>query len=244
MICSLILGRQGSVGFPGKNKYLIRGKPICWYPMAAAASNRLISHHFISTDDPELADIGKGLGFNLIERPPSLSTNEALGEDAYVHGHNAIKDKFNLSPELLVLLFCNAPTVTTEQITDGINLLLADESADSAVTVSRYNMYSPSRARRIGRAGNLEPFVSSDQQANSGGPITCDRNSQGDVWFADVALSVIRSRNLDNLSDGLPPQRWMGRRILPLFNDAGLDIDYEWQLGQIEWWLRRNQIPV
>lgn len=240
MICSLILGRQGSVGFPGKNKHLVRGKPLCWYPMAAAANNELISHHFISTDDPELADIGKGFGFNLIERPASLATSGALGEDAYLHGYQVIRDVFGLSPELLVLLFCNAPTVTTEQITAGVHLLHSDEAADSAVTVSRYNMYSPSRARRIGHEGNLEPFFPFDPRVENK-PITCDRDSQGDVWFADVALSVIRSRNLDHLADGLAPQRWMGRRILPIFNEAGLDVDYEWQLGQVEWWLSRKQ---
>jgi len=38
---------------------------------------------------------------------------------------------------------------------------------------------------------------------------------------------------------GLPPQKWMGRKILPIYNNAGLDIDFEWQIGQIEWWLKK-----
>ena len=56
---------------------------------------------------------------------------------------------------------------------------------------------------------------------------------RGDVWFADVALSVIRPKNLENLESGVLPQKWMGRKILPIYNEAGLDIDYEWQLGQV-----------
>ena len=36
MICSLILGRKGSEGFPGKNLYPINGYPMSWYPMMAA----------------------------------------------------------------------------------------------------------------------------------------------------------------------------------------------------------------
>ena len=71
--------------------------------------------------------------------------------------------------------------------------------------------------------------------------INCDRDSQGDVWFADVAMSVIRPNNLDKLEVGMLPQKWMGRKILPIYNEAGLDIDYEWQLGQMEWWIKNRR---
>ena len=27
------------------------------------------------------------------------------------------------------------------------------------------------------------------------------------------------------------------KKILPIVNEAGLDIDYEWQIGQAQWWL-------
>jgi hypothetical protein len=35
------------------------------------------------------------------------------------------------------------------------------------------------------------------------------------------------------------PQRWMGQNILPIKNEAGFDLDYEWQLGQASWWLEK-----
>jgi hypothetical protein len=62
-----------------------------------------------------------------------------------------------------------------------------------------------------------------------------------DVWFADVAVSIIRPENLDNLEDGMLPQRWMGKKILPIYNEAGLDMDYEWQIGQVKWWIKNKQ---
>ncbi len=37
------------------------------------------------------------------------------------------------------------------------------------------------------------------------------------------------------------PQRWMGNKILPIYNNAGLDMDYEWQIGQVKWWLDNRQ---
>jgi len=105
-------------------------------------------------------------------------------------------------------MFCNAPTVRSSLISDGIEMLRNNQMADSAVTVSRYNMYSPSRARRIDKNGELHPYIDFCHHPNSE-DINCDRDSQEDVWFADVSVSVIRPKNLDNLEDNIPPQRYV-----------------------------------
>ena len=239
MICSLILGRKGSVGFPGKNLYHIENHPLAWYPMQAALDTPEIDKNFISTDDPKLMNLGKKLGFEFIERPDYLATSEALGDDAYKHGYEVITELLGEKPELLVLMFCNAPTVTPLQISEGIKMLRKDHTADSAVTVSRYNMYSPTRARKIDKDGTLKPYIPFKHHSDFDS-INCDRDSQGDVWFADVAVSIIRPENLEKLDSGLLPQRWMGKKILPIYNESGLDVDYEWQGGQVEWWIKNK----
>jgi CMP-N-acetylneuraminic acid synthetase len=239
MICSLILGRKGSVGFPGKNLYEVNGHPLAWYPMQVALNTAEIDRNFISTDDPELMELGGNVGLEVIKRPDYLATSNALGDDAFKHGYEVICELIGEKPELLVLMFCNAPTVTTLQIREGIQMLLNDSTADSAVTVSRYNMYSPTRARRVDENGTLQPYIDFDHHPEREN-INCDRDSQGNVWFADVAVSIIRPDNLENLENGFLPQRWMGKRILPIYNEAGLDMDYEWQIGQVEWWLKNK----
>ena len=107
------------------------------------------------------------------------------------------------------------------------------------MTVSCYNMWSPLRARKIGTDGLLHPFVPFE---TFGDPKTlnCDRDSQGDVWFADMSVSVVRPHCLENLHEGLLPQKWMGRRIYPLEQWGGLDVDYDWQVPQVEFWLRKH----
>lgn len=239
MICALLLGRKGSVGFPGKNLTPVMGHPLAWYPINAAKSCKLIDKVYLSTDDPELMALAETEGAEVIQRPEYLCTSQALGEDAYKHGYEEICKREGSKPELLVLLFCNAPTVNSAQIQTGIEFLRTHSDFDSAVTVSKYNMYSPLRARKVVDDGSLQPFV---PFTTFGDPKTlnCDRDSQGDVWFADVALSVIRPENLDNLEEGLLPQKWMGQKIHPIKNEGGLDVDYEWQLGQVEWWLKNK----
>ena len=70
--------------------------------------------------------------------------------------------------------------------------------------------------------------------------VYCDRESQGDVLFSDMGLSVVRPHCLDNMEEGLLPQKWMGQHIFPIENWGGLDVDYEWQLPQAEFWLRAH----
>ena len=240
MIVALLLGRKGSVGFPGKNLFPVLGKPLAYYPMAAAMKAKGVDKVYLSTDDEKLMELAKENNIEVIIRPPELCTKEALGEDAYVHGYYEIKKRISdCGIELLVLLFCNAPTVTPELIDQGIGALRKHPEYDSAVSVSCYNMWSPLRARKIGEDGLLHPFVPFE---TFGDPKTlnCDRDSQGDVWFADVSVSIVRPRCLDNIEEGLLPQKWMGKKIYPLKQWGGLDVDFEWQIPQAEYWIKKN----
>ena len=240
MISALLLGRKGSVGFPGKNTYEVGGNPLAYYPMNAAKGSKYIDNVYLSTDDKNLMKIARDNDVDVIERPDYLCTKEALGEDAYVHGYKEIV-KLQGEQELIVLLFCNAATITSELIDEGIVVLKENTEYDSAVSVSKYNMWSPLRARKEGTDGLLQPFVPFE---TFGDPKTlnCDRDSQGDVYFADMRVSIVRPRCLDKIEDGLLPQKWMGQKIYPLKQWGGCDIDYEWQVPQVEYWLKKNNI--
>lgn len=242
MIAALMIGRAGSTGFPGKNIYPILGRPLAAYPLLAAQASKYVDEIYVSTDSPEIMEIGRKHGAKLIERPARLATKEALGEHVFVHGYREIVKRLEGSGEtleLMVLLFANGATLTADLIDEGIEALRADPRLDSAVTVSEYNMWSPLRARKVGPDGCLQPFVPFE---TFGDPKTlnCDRDSQGSVYFADMGLSVVRPRCLDNLDEGLLPQKWMGQHIHPIRSWGGCDIDYEWQVPMVEFWLRKH----
>ena len=242
MICALLIGREGSVGFPGKNTRPIGGRPLVAYPLRAALQCKLVDRVYVSTDSRKLKKIGRSLGARVIDRPRFLATRKALGEDAFLHGYRKIQKELLRTGnrlEFLVMLFANAPMVTPELIAEGITALRRNPKADSAISVSQYNMWSPLRARRIGEDGFLHPFVPFSAFGNPA-TLTCDRDSQGDVWFADQGVSVVRPRCLDHIDQGLLPQKWMGRHIYPLKQWGGLDVDYEWQVPSAVFWLKSH----
>lgn len=242
MIAAILIGRKGSSGLPGKNTLEIAGHPMVWWPLNAAQECPDVDRIYVSTDDPDIVAVAESFESHIIDRPDYLASDAALGEDAYAHAHSVVQadaERESVHVEMYVLLMANAVTVTSEQISQGTAVLRERPDVDSAVTVSCYNMWSPLRARRITDEGLLQPFV---PLGVFGDPKTlnCDRDSQGDVWFADMGVSVVRPQNLEDLDSGLLPQKWMGQRIHPIKNEAGLDVDFAYQLPQAEYWISQH----
>ena len=242
MICALMMGRKGSVGFPNKNIKKILGRRLFEYPLIACKNSKKVDKIFVSTDCPTITKVSKKYGAIHITRPKQLLNKNALGENVYEHGYFEIKKTLGLKSkdiEFIILLMANAPTITGKLINKGINILRRNKNFDSAVTTSVYNMWSPLRARKTVNFGLLKPFVPFE---NFGNPKTlnCDRDSQGNVHYADMSVSIVRPKCLENLKNGLLPQKWMGRKIAPILSWGGCDVDYEWQLPMVEFWLKKN----
>ena len=102
-------------------------------------------------------------------------------------------------------------------------------------------MWSPLRARKLTSNGSLKPFVKFEYFGNPK-TLNCDRDSQGNVYFADMSLSIVRPKCLENLDSGLLPQKWMGRKIMPIKSWGGCDVDYKWQIPGVEHWLISNDL--
>jgi GTP:adenosylcobinamide-phosphate guanylyltransferase len=238
MISALVIGRKGSVGFPKKNILPVLGHPLAFYSINAAKKAKTVTKVFMSTDCERLMGLARENNVDLIDRPAYLATKEAKGEDVFVHGYHEIVKRSG-PQEFVVLLHCNAATVTSAMIDKGVEVLHKNPSYDSAVSVSRYNMWSPLRARKIDADGLLQPFVPFETFGDPA-KLNCDRDSQGDVYFADMGVSIVRPYCLEQIEKGLLPQKWMGRKIYPLVQEAGCDVDYEFQIGQTEYWLRKN----
>lgn len=233
MIPALIIGRKGS-RVTDKNVRPILGRPLALYPILAAQHARAVTDVFVSTDSEKIQAIAEAQGCTYIERPAFLATNEALAEDAFKHGYEQIVARAKEPIEFIVLLFANGATITPGIIDEGVRFLREHPDHDSAVTVSKYNMFSALRARRISDDGQVKPFV----DPALFGDATCDRDSQGDTYFVDCSVFVLRPRCFD-YSRGEIPFRWIGRAVHPLHQEGGCDVDFEWQFPVVEHFLRR-----
>ncbi len=240
-IFAIMIGRAGSTGFPGKNILKIYGKHLFEYPLREVLKVKKIEKLYISSDCPVILQKSKRYKVDYIKRPKYLANKKALGDDVFQHAYFNILKKEKITSkqiESIVLLFANGATVNKNLICKGIDILRKKKKFDSAVSVSQYNMWSPLRARKISKDGSLIPFVPFETFGNPK-TLNCDRDSQGDVLFADMGVSVVRPKCLEDMKNNLLPQKWMGKKIAPIYSDAGFDIDYEWQLPLLKYWIKK-----
>ena len=225
MIIAILIGRDGSVGIPKKNVYPILNRPLMSYPLLAAQNSKFVDEVYVSTDSSEIIEVGKSLvaSFNSLAE----FLDKEPFKDVYVHAYEHIKSEEKEEIEFIVLLMCNAVSILPETIDKGIEILREKDDFDSAVTVSGYNMFTPVRARKIADDGSLVPFASLDMFDFK---IDSNRQKQDTVYFHDCGASIIRPKCLDNINEGLLPQKWMGKKIYPLVQDGVLDVDLPYEL--------------
>ncbi len=235
MIVGLQIGKETSMGRPGKNYMLLLGRQLNEYSLLAAENSKSIERIFVSTDSPALKESAKKFSARVIDRPPELATSEALTEDVLTHAYDVIRQDIGGDPEMVVLLFANTPAIDVALIEKGISLLREDESLDSCFSVVKYDMFSPTRARKI-ENDLLVPFV----DPSYFGEVSSIRDSQGEVFFADLSIQILRPSCFSGIEDGIPPLKWMGKKCRGLKHDFGFDLDEEWQIPVLEYWLTKR----
>jgi D-3-phosphoglycerate dehydrogenase len=146
------------------------------------------------------------------------------------HGYRQISHRAQQQIEALVVLLCNAPTVTARMIDHAVQLLRSDPSWDAVASVSAHGEYSPSFALRLREDNSLEPFIAIPKLP--------------EIFFADALLWVLRPgpyfETPPQVGGWLTESNFLGRKVAPLVHEGYGDIDHTWQVPAVEDWLRRN----
>ena len=237
MKIALVIGKHNSTAVPGKNYRNLLGRPMVEYPLMAAHYCKSIDEIFVSTDSPVIRDIALKYNARLIDRPECLAKPDSPTELVFEHAYDEIRKIYN-NISYMSLMFANSPDVLPSMLDEAFIRLNEDNTLDSVVSVSRYNMFTPLRARRLLSDGSTCPLLDLDTFGVSN---TFDRDALGDVYFCDFGVQVVRpERCLENAVGGSLPFRWLGRKQGAMIKDFGFDIDYEWQIPVLEYWLRKN----
>jgi CMP-N-acetylneuraminic acid synthetase len=133
-VLGIITARGGSKGIPRKNLTLLLGKPLLQYTAEAALAASTLSDVILSTDDEEIAEVGRGCGLEVpFMRPPELATDEAPTLPVIQHAVNFLEN-LNREYNAICLLQPTSPLRSPAQI-DACVRMLFDEHADAVMTV-------------------------------------------------------------------------------------------------------------
>jgi CMP-N,N'-diacetyllegionaminic acid synthase len=130
----LIPARGGSKGIPRKNIRSVAGKPLLAYTAEAALAARRLSRVVLSTDDEEIAALGKACGVEApFLRPAGLAGDAAPMLPVVQHAVRWLEDHGDRFDAVCLLQPTN-PLRRPEHIDACIDLLAAS-GADSVITV-------------------------------------------------------------------------------------------------------------
>jgi len=134
-ILGIIPARGGSKAIPRKNLALLANKPLLAWTVEVALESASLDRLVISTDDPEIADVGKKLGAEIpFLRPTELAADTSTSIDVILHAIRWFADNENYRPDYVLLLQPTSPLRTATDIRESIKLALA-KHADCVVSV-------------------------------------------------------------------------------------------------------------
>lgn len=133
-VLGLIPARGGSKGVPGKNTKLLAGKPLLAYTAAAALAAQHLSRVVLSTDDEQIAAVGRACGIEVpFLRPAELAQDHSPTLPVVQHALRTLEaagEQF----DAVCLLQPTNPLRRAVDI-DACITLFEREQADSVVTV-------------------------------------------------------------------------------------------------------------
>ena len=121
---AIVPARGGSRGVPGKNARMIAGKPLIAHTVLAAREATLVNRLVVSTDDPQIADLARNYGAEVVMRPSELATDTASSESALLHVLSHLQAREGYRPDLLAFLQCTSPLILASDIDETITALL------------------------------------------------------------------------------------------------------------------------
>jgi len=121
-VLAIIPARGGSKRIPKKNLRLLLGRPLIAWSIEAAKMSQQVDRVVLSTEDEEIARVGKMYGAKVIMRPEELSADDAPTDPVMIHALNEI-GKDGYAPKLLVLLQPTSPIRPANLIDDCIQRL-------------------------------------------------------------------------------------------------------------------------
>jgi CMP-N,N'-diacetyllegionaminic acid synthase len=141
-VLGLIPARGGSKGVPRKNVALLGNRPLLAYTTAVAAESRRLTRVILSTDDEEIASVGRQWGVDVpFMRPSALAQDDTPMLPVVQHALRTLEEAGE-HYDAVCLLQPTSPLRQASDI-DGCVELLETTGSDAVVTVlpvpSEYN---------------------------------------------------------------------------------------------------------
>jgi N-acylneuraminate cytidylyltransferase len=231
-ILGLIGARGGSKSMPRKNLRVIAGKPMVAHSIDHARAARKITRVILTTDDPEIAAVGRAAGAEVpFMRPAAIAQDLSTDYEYVRHALEWLRDHERYDPDLVVQLRPTTPLRDIRLIDRAIDAILARPEADSLRAVVGC-CFTPYKMWRLRGDGFLMPLLELDFVPE---PWNQPRQLLPEIVQQDGFIDIVRPCTI------FEQNSITGKNVLPFYLDReSIDIDEEHELTEAEQLMRRN----
>ncbi len=227
-VLAIITARGGSKGIPRKNLALLAGKPLLAYTTEAALAARSLARVVLSTDDDEIAEVGRKLGVDVpFMRPAELSRDDT----ATLPVLQDVVRRLDEQGERYDAIFTLQPTNPLRRTSDidGAVELLSSSGADSVIGFVDVGERHPARMKFIDSEGRVvdPPFAEAFEGQR--------RQDLPKMYLRDGSVYLTRREVLieQNSIKGRDCRAW----LVPAERACNVDVPLD--LEMCEWLLER-----
>lgn len=222
-VLGLITARGGSKGVPGKNIKLLCGKPLLAYTVETALKAEKLTRVILSTEDEEIAEIGRELGVEIpFMRPAELAEDTTPTFPVVKHALLKLQEKGDYFDAVCLLQPTN-PLRRAEDIDNCIELLTGS-GVDCVVSVLPVpDEYNPKWVYQMESDGKIK-LLCGDKE-----PIP-RRQDLPPAYFREGSIYVTRSETILS-GNSLYGEDTMGYQIDSKFS-VNIDTESDWQRAE------------
>ena len=206
----VITARGGSKGIPGKNMYVVDGKPLIAYCIESAVASRAFDRIIISTDDRKIAACAQSRGIEVPFMRPRELAGDGVGHLAVMrHAVEWLERHEKYRPEIAGIIVPTAPLVRPSDF-EAAKKILLESGADSVVGVREMPFkYHP-----------LKAFLERDGWLTYSPGRTMRRQDLPRAYYSAAAIYLFRAALLFRAEPSL-----YGKRVMPYVMEDDLDIN-------------------
>ncbi len=219
-VLGIIPARGGSKGIPRKNIRLLWGKPLLTYTAEAALGAGSLTRTLLSTDDPEIAEVGRNAGLEVpFLRPAELARDSTPMIEVVLHALHWAGNS-GQAYEAVCLLQPTSPLRSSELIERCISVLW-ERKVDSVISVRPVpREFNPHWVYFETREGLLQPSITHGTEIPN-------RQQLPSAYHADGAIFIARTQIV------VGEHTLKGKRLLgvmsPEHEAVDLDTEEQWQ---------------
>lgn len=223
-VLGLIPARGGSKGVPRKNIKLLNGKPLLAYTAESALNSKFLSKIVLSTEDAEIAEVGKSLGLEVpCLRPAELAADTTPTFSVLIHIVDYLK-KLGERFDSICLLQPTNPLRRTEDIDNCIEMM-EKSGADSVISVLKVpHEYNPKWVYWQNESGEMVLSTGDSE------PIS-RRQDLPTAFHRDGSIYLTKTDVLQNYGN-LYGKKVVGYEISKE-NYINIDLPEDWDLAEI-----------